>query len=109
MPLYDFICPDCGPFERWRDHRAAADPVACPGCGAPASRRFSIPGGRGPGSPFQDATGAERKRIDRAMTGEPRVVSGLPEGRRLAGHGHAHHHHPRGGRRVAPRPWQVGH
>ncbi|PAX93699.1 hypothetical protein CKW47_15330, partial [Bordetella pertussis] len=33
MPLYDYACPQCGPFHAWRALREAGAPLACPQCG----------------------------------------------------------------------------
>ena len=39
MPLYDFLCEGCGPFEQWRP---VSDPGAhCPACSAPFEGRIS--------------------------------------------------------------------
>lgn len=40
MPLYEYKCPDCGMrFEALRAMAAADQPIACPKCGQPNSRR----------------------------------------------------------------------
>jgi putative FmdB family regulatory protein len=34
MPLYEYVCPECGtPFERLVSFSQADAPQACPGCG----------------------------------------------------------------------------
>ncbi len=38
MPTYGYICPDCGPFERFRPMAESAEPSDCPGCGVSAPR-----------------------------------------------------------------------
>lgn len=38
MPVYDYLCPHCGPFDALRPMRDAASPAACPGCGQDAPR-----------------------------------------------------------------------
>jgi len=38
MPLYDYLCADCGPFEALAPMECYAKPCACPGCGAAAPR-----------------------------------------------------------------------
>ena len=40
MPLYEYICEDCGPFAAMRPLAAFADPLACPDCGAEAPRNL---------------------------------------------------------------------
>lgn len=35
MPIFEFVCSDCGrPFEELVRSAAAVDVVACPGCGS---------------------------------------------------------------------------
>ncbi len=38
MPLYDYLCGDCGPFDALRPMALSAEPEPCPGCGASAPR-----------------------------------------------------------------------
>lgn len=38
MPTYGYICPDCGPFERFRPMAESAEPSDCPACGSTAPR-----------------------------------------------------------------------
>ena len=83
MPVYDFVCTGCGPFEQWRP---ASEPAAhCPACSAPAQRRFSAPALTRPGAPLRRAREREEKSAH-----VPEVVS-RPSGRPLhLHHGHAH-------------------
>ena len=107
MPVYEYSCPACGPFERDQPGTlASAGPVACASCGLPSERVFSVPGGRGPRRARQlDGVGrAGLERIDASEQGVPRVGT-PPAGRRM--HGgvplpDAHAKHP-------GRPWQLGH
>ena len=43
MPVYEFFCERCGPFEIRRSFSAASDPAFCPTCQEPAQRVFSPP------------------------------------------------------------------
>ena len=43
MPVYEFVCEDCGPFEQRRSVAEAGDPMACPSCGREARRVYSMP------------------------------------------------------------------
>ncbi|WP_138466147.1 FmdB family zinc ribbon protein [Poseidonocella sp. HB161398] len=38
MPVYDYDCPACGPFEALQPMSAFAAPCTCPVCAAPAPR-----------------------------------------------------------------------
>ncbi len=95
MPVYDFVCDDCGPFEQRRSLAEAGDPMACPKCGEEARRVYSMPHTK------RMPTGLS-KAMDRAEKSahEPEVVR-RPAGGGSKGHGHGHAH--RG------RPWALGH
>ena len=43
MPLYDYKCAECGPFDVWRKMAEVTTPLACPSCGATAARVFTAP------------------------------------------------------------------
>jgi putative FmdB family regulatory protein len=43
MPLYEFQCATCGPFEAWRMMAEAKNPMHCPDCDEVAKRIFSPP------------------------------------------------------------------
>lgn len=90
MPLYEFRCPGCGPFDLRLDMRDAADAAACPSCTHPAPRRYTVAPGRPASGALRNADRADRARVDRARSGEP-VITGHPSGRRVprAG-GHRH-------------------
>ena len=90
MPLYEFRCPRCGPFDVRCDMRDAAATAPCPSCEGPGERRYGLGVSRRPGGVLRDAGRADRARVDRALSGEP-VVTGPPSGRRFprtGGHRH---------------------
>ena len=43
MPLYDYKCANCGPFDVWRKMAEVRTPLACPECGVIATRVFTAP------------------------------------------------------------------
>ena len=43
MPLYDYRCDRCGPFEVWHKMAETSTPRVCPDCDAIASRIFTAP------------------------------------------------------------------
>ena len=90
MPLYEFRCPSCGPFDLRRDMQDAADTASCPCCARAARRVYSVAQFRPPRGALRDATKSDRARADRARSGEP-VLTGPPSGRRLPRTG-GHHH-----------------
>ena len=38
MPVYDYLCEDCGPFTQFRPMSECAQPRACPECAASSPR-----------------------------------------------------------------------
>ena len=90
MPLYEFRCPQCGPFDLRRDMRDVADAAVCPSCDQPARRVYTVSAGRPWGGPLRDAGKADRARVERARSGEP-VITGPPSGRRFPRRS-GHHH-----------------
>ncbi|MEL7460576.1 MAG: zinc ribbon domain-containing protein [Pseudomonadota bacterium] len=43
MPVYDYMCDDCGPFQEMVPMAKFADPCDCPACGTQARRLLTIP------------------------------------------------------------------
>ena len=93
MPVYDFVCDGCGPFEQRRSLLEAGDPMACPRCGKEARRVYSMPN-------TKKVPAGLSKAMDRAEKSahEPEVVR-----RQVGGSGHKHRHGHGG------RPWALGH
>lgn len=89
MPVYEFRCPACGPFDARREMREATRPASCPSCGQVSRRVYTAPGVRSRVGPLASASRADAARIDRARSGEPVVTSG-PTGRRLPVRAHRH-------------------
>jgi putative FmdB family regulatory protein len=90
VPVYEFRCADCGPFDLRRDMQDAADTAACPSCDQPARRVYAVSACRRSTGPLRDATKADRARVDRSRSGEP-VITGPPAGRRVSRpRGHQH-------------------
>ncbi|MCK0089786.1 zinc ribbon domain-containing protein [Rhodococcus sp. HNM0563] len=80
MPLYDFRCAECGPFDASIPMNDVGPSTACPSCGQHAPRAITAPRlGRGSSTAMRlhDATAR--------TASEPGVVSGeLPGGPRRA-------------------------
>ena len=95
MPIYDFVCGDCGGFEQRRSFAEASDPVACPSCGKEATRVYSMPNTR-------RMPAGLSKAMDRSEGSayEPEVVRRPGGVVRTEGRKHRH---------VQGRPWAPGH
>jgi putative FmdB family regulatory protein len=123
MPLYDYSCPDCGPFRAWTRMSEAEAPGRCPECGQRAQRSVAMP--------FLAMMNANTRiahaRNERSAH-EPRVMSKQEldaSGRKRSevfgdnrhrlnhyGCGHDHGHAGKGKFRRAhnsTRPWMMGH
>ncbi|KPN21612.1 MULTISPECIES: FmdB family zinc ribbon protein [Arthrobacter] len=82
MPLYAYRCKDCADFEIQAPMGQVREAVPCPGCGAPARRRFTAP------NLSRSSSSAYRLIESTARTAsEPAVVSSPGTGRRSSGTG----------------------
>ncbi|MBN3268663.1 hypothetical protein CUR95_15805 [Bordetella bronchiseptica] len=102
MPLYDYACPQCGPFRAWRALREVGGPLACPQCGERAPKAVTAPF-------LADMNPAVRQAHARneKSAHEPTVASRPAPGHDHGhdhGHGHGHAPVPAG---LGPGPWVV--
>ena len=94
MPIYDFICGDCGVFEQRRSFAEASEPATCPSCGEEASRIYSMPNTRRMSAGLSKAMDRSEK-----SAYEPEAVR-RPVGKPRSSTKHSHSH---------GRPWALGH
>ena len=88
MPLYDYKCAECGPFDVWRKMAEVSTPLPCPDCGVVATRVFTAPNiSLNTGSLSQVVSAAEPRLVKRQGELPPPTVQS-----------------PKGGR-----PWMIGH
>jgi putative FmdB family regulatory protein len=94
MPVYEFVCEDCGPFEEQRTFAESGDPASCPECETEARRVYSMPS-------FTSLSKAQKElRRREERSGEPKLgvkprPEGPPEKPKL--------------QRSHGRPWEIGH
>ncbi len=90
MPIYEFLCRECGPFEQRRSFAEAGDPLTCPSCDGEARRVYSMPATKNSPAALSNAM----NRVEKSAH-EPEVVR-RPEGGTLPGTryhpGHGGHH-----------------
>lgn len=69
MPLYNYVCDECGPFDAWASMSQAGQPCECPQCALPGERDVAAPH-------LSLMNGTLRKALDRSerSTSEPKVV-----------------------------------
>lgn len=89
MPIYEYLCESCGPFEQVRDYNESSALMLCPSCHEIAKRVYSAP------SLIIDAV-ARRRREQRT---EPRLVT-LSRSETPS---------PPKWKQSTGRPWQLGH
>lgn len=91
VPIYDFICENCGPFELRRSFAEAGEQAVCPSCEEEAKRVYSMPNTRSMSTGLSKAMNRAEKSAH-----EPEVVSRPAGGAPSQGHNHG-------------RPWSLGH
>ena len=100
MPLYEYICRDCGPFTEIEKMARASEPMPCPSCEQLAPRGIS--------APFlanMDPNNRVAHQRNEKSSHEPKV--GKP-----TKHDHSHHHghsHRKAHGHKGSRPWMIGH
>ena len=96
MPMYEFECETCGPFQTWRPMDEARLPAPCPHCHADGVRVYSPP------LLYKSSPVVRKARqLEEVSTHEPQVV-----------HREAPKEEGSAPRRKAvrsPHPWAVGH
>ncbi|MGH3087937.1 MAG: FmdB family zinc ribbon protein [Rubrobacteraceae bacterium] len=92
MPLYEFLCENCGSFDRHRPLGEANETMPCPECGENARRVYCAPG------VISTSADLKKARHLNEHGSEPKLV------RREKGKGSASSPGP-----VRGRPWQIGH
>lgn len=106
MPIYDYLCPVCGPFEKRRPMSESNASATCANC------RVSAP--RLPAAPRLNLM-SNNNRIaetrNEKSAHEPDVVHRMGA---QDSHAHGKHHHVHARRhphaqRPSPRPWMLGH
>jgi putative FmdB family regulatory protein len=95
MPLYPYICNDCGDFQTWRSMAACDQPAPCPRCGTPSRRAVAAPRILG----MDEHTRIAHMRNEKSAH-EPRVVR---KEHAHDGYAHGHDRHAHGRHLHAPR------
>jgi putative FmdB family regulatory protein len=90
VPIYEFLCRECGPFEQQGSLAEAGGSMRCPSCGEEARRTYTMPATKKMSAALSNAM----NRVEKS-THEPDVVR-RPEGGTLPGPryhpGHGGHH-----------------
>ena len=100
MPLYEYICQDCGPFTEIEKMARASEPMPCPSCEQLAPRGIS--------APFlanMDPNNRVAHQRNELSSHEPKVGNVKKHDH---SHGHSHSHRKAHGHKGS-RPWMIGH
>ena len=100
MPLYEYICQDCGPFTEIEKMARASEPMPCPSCEQLAPRGIS--------APFlanMDPNNRVAHQRNELSSHEPKVGNVKKHDH---SHGHGHSHRKAHGHKGS-RPWMIGH
>ncbi len=93
MPIYDFVCEGCGPFEQWRSFAEAGELMMCPSCGEEARRIYSMPAAKRIPALSNAMHRAEKSAHEPEVARHP-VGSALPSRKYRSSHGaHCGHNH----------------
>ena len=109
MPLYDYICDDCGPFRAWQGLALAETPVPCPDCDAAAQRSIAAPfiANMNPHNRIAHQRNEKSAHEPQMLSRQQLDKTGAKRSQASAcHHGHSHgqrHAHSSG------RPWMIGH
>lgn len=107
MPIYQFYCENCGPFEQRRSFQEAGQPLECLKCGDPATRVFTPPSLYKTSAATRIAHARNEKSAHEPRV-ERRAVNEDTSSAHPHPHPHPHHHHPT--QQHGPkRPWMIGH
>jgi putative FmdB family regulatory protein len=94
MPIYDFACEGCGPFEQWRSFAEAGEPMMCPSCGEEVRRIYSMPNTRRMPAALSSAMNRAEKSAHEPEVIRHPAVSALPGKKYRSSHGgHCGHNH----------------
>jgi putative FmdB family regulatory protein len=97
MPLYEFCCEHCGPFECWRSFNEGGGPMICPKCQAVARRVYTTPGlVKTPAALARAMYRAEKSAQEPEVVRRERPVSEEEKPAQVVYQSHG-------------RPWQIGH
>lgn len=92
MPIYEFMCENCGPFEVRREMKDASKPIVCSNCKAVAERIFSAPG-------LITTQKTLRPRIEQSK--KPKIIRHSRSEESIPKRKHPH--------QDSGRPWMIGH
>ena len=113
MPIYDYLCTTCGPFEERRPMSESKVAVPCGICRVPAER---LPGAPRLNLMASNNRIAETRNEKSAHEPDVMTVIGRDGARREnnhGGHSHAHDHRrsqaPSSHKHAPNRPWMLGH
>ena len=107
MPIYDYLCQACGPFEERRPMSESKASAICAICRVPAPRmpaapRLNLMSSNNRIAETRNEKSAHEPDVVHRMTAHDSHAHGQHQHREQA-RSHSHAQHP------SPRPWMLGH
>lgn len=110
MPLYNYTCDQCGPFEQWQSMSQSSAPNNCIQCGASSERAVSTPALALMPATQRLAHSRNEKSADRPeVVNKPKNITAEQGHGKSTGCGHTHQHHAHSHDHGPSRPWMIGH
>ena len=107
MPIYDYLCPACGPFEERRPMSESQASATCAIClstavRVPAAPRLNLmPSNNRIAESRNEKSAHEPDVVHRLAANDPHAHGRQGHYKHAAGHAHVAH--------PSPRPWMLGH
>ena len=106
MPIYDYLCPTCGPFEERRPMIESKASATCANCHAaaprmPAAPRLNLMSSNNRIAETRNEKSAHEPDVVHRMAAHDSNARGKHH--RVQAHSHSHAQRP------SPRPWMLGH
>ena len=105
MPLYEYMCGNCGPFKEFQTMNRWLDPCDCPDCGYQSERTLSAPQISNVHPHARIANQRNELSADQPMVMKKKAH----EHGASCNHNHSHAHPSSKHKHGPSRPWMIGH
>lgn len=105
MPIYEYMCGNCGSFKEFQTMQRWLDPYDCPDCGSQSERQLSAPQISNVHPHTRIANQRNELSADQPMTMTKKPREHGAEG----SHNHKHAHPTSKHKHGPSRPWMIGH
>ena len=114
MPIYDYLCATCGPFEERRPMSESKAAVPCSICRdlaprLPGAPRLNLMSSNNRIAETRNEKSAHEPDVVHTLAPHGGHAHGKPQRHPAQTHAHAHSHTHSKAPRVSDRPWMLGH